>query len=465
MIQAIDIEEISGTAARFPDENPNPVMRVHIDGQLLYANRACVDDLKGWATNLNSDELLEGHDVFREAIKKRKHIHTDITCGDQTYTVSFAPVSGSEYVNIYALNSTDKKCAERALQSALVEVRQLKDRLQQENNYLKDEIRSTTGPDEIIGESDIQKQLMQKISQVAGTDATVLILGETGTGKELLARAIHARSRRCDEPLVKVNCAALPAGLIESELFGHEKGAFTGAVCRKAGRFEIADGGTIFLDEIGDLPLELQAKLLRVLQEGEIERVGSSKTMSVNVRVIAATNRNLGKSMSEGSFREDLYYRLNVFPVYSPPLRDRKEDIKVLAYHFLNKYCVKVGKRIHEISPDTLTRLQAYSWPGNVRELENIIERAIILTDGESLQFEDGFDFGFMPEGHNSQKTIRQVEEEMIENALEDSSWKIEGQNGAATRLGMAPSTLRERIKKYGIKQPRPREGINLISG
>lgn len=449
----------------FPDENPNPVMRIRNDGHLLYANPACDKYLKFWASNLYSDELLEGHDVFREVIKVGNHIRTDINCGGQNYSVSFAPVAGSDYVNIYALDITEKKCAERALQSALIEVRQLKNRLQQENSYLKDEIRSVNGSDEIIGNSKVQKQLLQKIAQVAVTDATVLILGETGTGKELLARAIHEGSHRSDQPLVKVNCAALPVGLIESELFGHEKGAFTGAISRKTGRFEIADGGTIFLDEIGDLPLELQAKLLRVLQESEIERVGSSHTISVNVRVIAATNRNLAQSIKDGYFREDLYYRLNVFPVQSPPLRERKDDIELLAYHFLNKYSVKVGKCIRDISVDVLTRLQNYSWPGNVRELENVIERAIILTDGPVLQVDDGFDFASVDELGNSRKTIREMEKEMIESALQDAQWKIEGQNGAATRLGMAPSTLRERIKKYGISRSESTDGISLISG
>lgn len=449
---------------KFPDENPNPVMRVSTDGRLLYANRASAPLLRHWAKNLGSDTTEEGHAVFRESIKTGKQYRTDINCGDCVYSVAFAPVVGSDYLNIYALDTTDKKYAEQALQSALVEVRELKNRLQQENRYLQDEIKAAHGSDEIIGNSEVQLRLLQKASQVADTDSTVLILGETGTGKELLARAIHAGSRRHDRPLVKVNCAALPSGLIESELFGHEKGAFTGAISRKTGRFEIANGGTIFLDEIGDLPLELQAKLLRVLQEGEIERVGSSQTIRVNVRIIAATNRNLPKSIGDGEFREDLFYRLNVFPVQCPPLRERKDDIVVLAYHFLNKYSVKIGKQIREIKPDVMARLQAYNWPGNVRELENVIERAIILTVGNSLQLDDSFDFNMSPEIPNGRKTIREVEQEMIQSALEDTEWKIEGQNGAATRLGMAPSTLRERIKKYGIQRPSSPTGMDYFS-
>ncbi len=439
---------------KFPDENPNPVMRVSTDGRLLYANRVCEPLLRHWAKNLESDETLEGYAVFKEAVRTRKQYRTDINCGDRNYSVVFAPVVGSDYLNIYALDTTDKKVAEQALQSALIEVRELKNRLQQENSYLQDEIKAVHGSDEIIGDSDVQARLLQKVAQVADTDATVLILGETGTGKELLARAIHAGSRRHDRPLVKVNCAALPSGLIESELFGHEKGAFTGAISRKTGRFEIANGGTIFLDEIGDLPLELQAKLLRVLQEGEIERVGSSQTIIVDVRVIAATNRNLMKSISDGEFREDLFYRLNVFPVQSPSLRERKSDIVVLAYHFLHKYCVKIGKHIKNIDSTVMARLRAYNWPGNIRELENVIERAIILTEGDSLQLDDSFEFGIGPDLPNNQRTIKEVEQEMIRTALEDTEWKIEGQFGAATRLGMAPSTLRERIKKYGIHRP-----------
>ena len=302
-----------------------------------------------------------------------------------------------------------------------------------------------------------RKKLLQKVGQVAKTDTTVLISGETGTGKELLARAIHAASRRQDRPLVKVNCAALPAGLIESELFGHEKGSFTGATARKIGRFELADGGTIFLDEIGDLALELQAKLLRVLQEGELERVGGNSTIRVNVRVIAATNRNLADSIAAGEFREDLFYRLNVFPIQSPPLRKRKNDIALLAHHFLQKYGAKIGKRFNAIDAPILARLQAYDWPGNVRELENIIERAIVLSEGPSLQLEEAFDLNVTPQRQlQGEKTIKEVEQEMMQNALEACGWKIEGASGAATRLGVAPSTLRERIKKYGLQRREP---------
>jgi len=351
------------------------------------------------------------------------------------------------------------------LKSALDEVHSLKNRLQEENDYLQEEIKQVHDSDEIIGHSEAQQKLLQKVAQVARTDATVLILGETGTGKELLARAIHAGSQRKTRPLVKVNCAALPASLIESELFGHEKGAFTGATSRKTGRFELANGGTIFLDEIGDLPLELQAKLLRVLQEGELERVGSSQTIHVDVRVIAATNRNLFESLNSREFREDLFYRLNVFPIMSPPLRERKDDIPVLAHHFLNKYSIKIGKRVNLIDKSVIAKLQSYDWPGNVRELENVIERGIILTEGRSLQLDEGFDHAMIKTDTNGQKTLKQVEQEMIMVALEDTQWKIEGHNGAANRLGMPPSTLRERIKKYGIHRPESETGAGFYTG
>lgn len=448
-------------SGKFPDDNPNPVMRLSKDGRLLYANRASELLLNCWNRITNEGLEDEGLEIFNKAIKKGQMDRTDIACGEHVYSMAFAPVAGSDYLNVYALDITDKKKAELALKSALEEVQILKNRLQQENHYLQDEIKQVHGSDEIIGDSDIQHKLLQKAAQVARTDATVLILGETGTGKELLARAIHAGSQRCDRPLVKVNCAALPSGLIESELFGHEKGAFTGAISRKIGRFEIANGGTIFLDEIGDLPLELQAKLLRVLQEGEIERVGSNLTMSVDVRVIAATNRNLASSISSGEFREDLFYRLNVFPIQSPPLRDRKNDIVMLAQHFLKKYSVKIGKAVNLMDDSVITKLQAYNWPGNVRELENVIERGIILSEGNTLQIDDSIDLDTTEPNSTGPKTLKEMEQDMIHLALEDADWKIEGRKGAASRLGMAPSTLRERIKKYGIKRSTSIAGIS----
>ena len=441
----------------FPDENPNPVMRLSKKGRLLYANHASQPLLQNWNQQVGESIRGGGMSMLCEAIESGIQQQEDFDCGDKVFTVVFAPVAGSDYVNLYALDTTGKKKIELALQTALDEVGLLKNRLQQENHYLQDEIKQVHGADAIIGNSKVQEKLLEKIGQVAKTDTTVLITGETGTGKELLARAIHAASQRKNRPLVKINCATLPAGLIENELFGHEKGAYTGATERKTGRFELANGGTIFLDEIGDLPLELQAKLLRVLQEGELERVGGNSTIYVDVRVIAATNRNLADSISAGEFREDLYYRLNVFPILSPPLRKRKNDIALLTNHFLQKYGVKIGKRFDSIEAPVLARLQAYNWPGNVRELENIIERAIILSEGPSLQLEEAFDLNLTSQNpQRTDKTIGEMEQEMMKNALEDCGWKIEGDGGAAARLGLAPSTLRERIKKYGLRRKAP---------
>lgn len=312
--------------------------------------------------------------------------------------------------------------------------------------------------------------MLTQIERVAATDATVLILGETGTGKELVARAVHELSRRKDHALVKVNCAALPASLIESELFGHEKGAFTGAVSQKAGRFELADGGTIFLDEIGELPVELQVKLLRVLQEHQFDRVGSNKARSVDVRVIAATNRDLEKLISAGAFRSDLFYRLNVFPIVVPPLRDRLEDIPELAWHFIEKHNAKLGRSIESIAPESLKALQSYSWPGNVRELENVIEREMIWSTGSRLELGDWFSHrnelleqaepksGPLSMGvgaHGTAPTdLRTAERDHILNALTRVGWRIEGQNGAASALGIAPSTLRSKMRRLGILRP-----------
>jgi transcriptional regulator with GAF, ATPase, and Fis domain len=436
----------------FPDENPNPVMRLSRQGQILYANRASAPLLKTWQQQVGDSIRGESLSILNEAVDSGSLRQADFACEGRMFTVVFAPLAGSDYLNVYALDTTEMKTVELALQSALDEIGQLKNRLQQENHYLQDEIKQVHSADAMIGDSEAQKKLLRKIGQVTNTDTTVLITGETGTGKELVARAIHAGSDR-KRPLVKVNCAALPVGLIESELFGHEKGAFTGAVSRKTGRFELADGGTIFLDEIGDLPLELQSKLLRVLQEGEIERVGGEHTIQVDVRVIAATNRILAQSISDGEFREDLFYRLNVFPITSPPLRNRKKDIAMLAHHFLRKYGKKIGKRIDTIDAPTLARLQAYNWPGNIRELENIIERALILSEGNTLQLDEAFDLNITPNERSGGRTIREVELEMMQSALEDCQWVIEGHGGAAKRLGVAPSTLRERIKKYGLQR------------
>jgi transcriptional regulator with GAF, ATPase, and Fis domain len=282
----------------------------------------------------------------------------------------------------------------------------------------------------------------------------VLILGETGTGKELIARAIHNLSRRREGPLIKVNCAALPTGLIESELFGHEKGAFSGALERRVGRFALADGGTIFLDEIGDISHEVQLRLLRVLQELEFEPVGSSRTQKVDVRVIAATHRDLEKAVADGAFRADLYYRLNVFPIRVPPLRERRDDVPMLAHYFAQKFAAKLGKRIEAIAPDTLRRLSDYPWPGNVRELENVIERAVILSAGATLEVEpELLPAPRAPAPAASATTLAELERQHTLDALERCGWVIEGPRGAAQALGLHPNTLRSRMKKLGLRR------------
>ncbi len=354
---------------------------------------------------------------------------------------------------------SERKKREEALRNALAEVEQLKERLQAENLYLRQEIKVSHNFEEIIGQGPAMTKAKRLIEQVAATDATVLILGETGVGKELFARAIHNLSWRRERPLIKVNCAALPSSLIESELFGHEKGAFTGATTRRAGRFELANGGTMFLDEIGELPLELQAKLLRVIQEGEFERLGGSQTISTDIRIVAATHRDLSKMILAGAFREDLFYRLNVFPVSVPALRDRREDIPQLVTHFVRKFAKQQGKTIESVPDHVQSALREYGWPGNIRELENVIERAVILSNHGTLRI-DGAIAVHEPnsphaEGAESpgpdRRTLEQVERTHILNVLKQTSGRIAGEHGAAVILDLHPNTLRSRMQKLGI--------------
>ena len=349
-----------------------------------------------------------------------------------------------------AIDITERKESEVALQTAHEELHQLKNQLEAENISLQQELQLDEKFGDIVGQSDAIRYVLFKINQVAPTDSTVLINGETGTGKELAARAIHGASTRKDRPLIKVNCGALSPTLIESELFGHEKGAFTGAVGRKQGRFELANGGTIFLDEIGELPLELQVKLLRVIQENEFERLGGSKTIKVDVRIIAATNRNLKLEVEHGTFREDLWYRLNVYPITMPPLRQRKEDIPLLVEHFVTTYAKKFGKAISSVSPRTMQNLEVHSWPGNIRELANVIERAVIHSQGNVLQVIDRFETVVT---EVPQQTLEEVERDYIIRTLENTGWRIEGKYGAAGILGLNPSTLRTRMLKLGIQR------------
>jgi formate hydrogenlyase transcriptional activator len=366
----------------------------------------------------------------------------------------------------------ERKHAEEELKRALAEVERLKERLEAENVYLREEVSAAHRHREIIGESEGIRKVLQQVEQVAGTDMTVLILGETGTGKELVARAVHERSERRERSLVKVNCSALPGELIESELFGHEKGAFTGATGRQVGRFELADGGTIFLDEVGDLPLKLQAKLLRVLQEGEFERLGSGKTIKVDVRVIAATNRNLAEAMQRGMFRLDLYYRLNVYPIQIPALRERREDIGLLAETFLGEVSRRLGRVFDPVPGEVLEVLRRYEWPGNVRELQNVIERAAVVSSGRRLQLPEAWgsaeDWKFAgnwpvpivetqrlhPRRSLEETSLDQVGKNYILRILEQTGWRVEGPKGAAIILGLNPSTLRSRMQKLGIRRP-----------
>ncbi len=349
---------------------------------------------------------------------------------------------------------SDLKQAEQKLKNALSEIEQLKNRLQAENVYLQEQVNLNHKFEDILGQSQPVKAVLRQVEQVAPTDTTVLILGETGTGKELFARALHHLSSRKNRTLVKVNCAALPANLIESELFGHEKGSFTGATARRIGRFELAHDGTIFLDELAELPLELQAKLLRVLQEGEIERLGDSKTIKINVRIIAATHRDLKQMVSEKTFREDLYYRLSVFPLTLPPLRDRQHDISLLVQWFISKYAQKMGKQINHIPQTVMDNLLSYNWPGNVRELENVIERAVILSPNQTLQISE-----LQNPQNNARddgkplRSLADMEKAHIINVLESTLWLISGEQGAASILEMHPNTLRSRMSKLGIRR------------
>jgi len=391
-----------------------------------------------------------------------------IAQGLRSYEASMVRCDGDKILAIVR-DITERKEAEESLTKALDEVQRLKNQLHEENVYLQEEIRVASNFGEIIGSSEALRRVLRQAEQVAPLNTTVSILGETGTGKELVAHAIHNLSGRQNHTLVKVNCAALPGTLIESELFGHEKGAFTGADARRTGRFEIANGGTIFLDEVGELPLDLQAKLLRVLEEGEFERVGGSHTVKVDVRVIAATNRNLEEEVRKGAFRSDLYYRLNIFPITLPPLRERKEDIPILVTHMVKQLSKKLGKTIDAIPQETMTKLRNYPWPGNVRELRNVIERAVIVTQGSKLRLIDDLDLqAFELQLHaqaavhngiadsvQAGETLEQTEYNLITRTLKSVHWRVEGPGGAAELLNLHPSTLRSKMRKLGIERPR----------
>ena len=364
------------------------------------------------------------------------------------------------------LENTERKRAEQALQenitalkSALDEIQVLKDQLYKENLALREEIDVNRMFEEIVGSSPALQTVLLRVAKVAPTDSTVLISGETGTGKELIARAIHKRSHRSSRAFVSVNCAAIPKDLIASELFGHEKGAFTGATQRRLGRFESADGGTIFLDEVGELPVEMQIALLRVLQEREFQRVGGNETLRTDVRVVAATNRDLNATIAEGKFREDLFYRLNVFPVEVPPLRERREDIPLLVEYFVDRYATQAGKKITGITKKSMELLQSYKWPGNIRELQNVIERSVIICESENLSVDESWLLRPLPVSDASTQPffekLATQEREMIEAALAESNGKVSGPSGAAAKLGIPQSTLDSKIKTLKINKQR----------
>ena len=350
---------------------------------------------------------------------------------------------------------TERKQREEELHAALAEVKRLKDQLHQENEYLRQEANTQLSQDKIVGQSPAIRRILAQLDQVAATDATVLLLGETGTGKEVIASAIHDRSARRERVMVRVNCAAIPTALIESELFGREKGAYTGALSRQIGRFELADNSTLFLDEVGELPVDVQVKLLRVLEEKRIERLGSSKPVKVDIRIIAATNKDLEKSVREGTFRKDLYYRLNVFPISVPSLRERREDLPQLVWTFIGEFSKTLGKNIESISSDSLEAIQHYGWPGNVRELRNVIERAMIISTGPGLKIEipTAKPPGIVNGATARSLTIKDTERDHILSVLEMTNWRVRGKNGAAEILAIHPSTLESRMTKLGISR------------
>jgi PAS domain S-box-containing protein len=423
---------------------------------LDFTGRSMKEELgEGWTRSVHPDDLdqclgiyssaFDAHVDFQMEYRLRRHDGEFRWVLDRGVPRFQSDGEFQGYIGS-CVDLTDSRRVAEELKRSYEEVKQLKERLQLESDYLQEEIRTEVKYDEIVGRSDELKKVFQKIEQVARTNSVVLITGETGTGKELIARAIHKQSNRSARVMVKVDCASLPATLIESELFGREKGAYTGALTKQIGRFETADGSTLFLDEVGELPLELQAKLLRAVQDGNFERLGSPKTVSVDTRVIAATHRDLAEEVRAGKFREDLYYRLNVFPIHVPPLRERADDIPLLVWAFVKDFEKKMGKRIDSIGKRGMQKLQSYAWPGNIRELRNVIEQSIILTNGNQLNLQ-------MPQPLTlvSSPTLRQAEYQHIVAVLKKTNWQIKGPNGAAQILGMNSSTLYSTMRRLGI--------------
>ena len=434
------------------------------DGKILYVNRAMreysglgvedvmADDFR--ARLVHPDDLERSQDERQHGLERGTPFELELRARRKDgqhrwFLIRYNPLRDEEG-RIIRWYSTGTDIDDR---------KRDEERIQKENLALREEIDHSSMFEEIVGSSDVIRKILTQVTKVAPSDSTVLVLGETGTGKELIARAIHKRSKRSSRAFITVNCAAIPASLIASELFGHEKGAFTGALQRRLGRFELADGGTIFLDEIGDLPAETQIGLLRVLQEREIERVGGSQSISVDVRVLAATNRDLKAAMAAGTFRQDLFYRLNVFPIQVPSLRERMDDIPLLVTYLIERYAKKAGKKIRNIQKETLELFQAYDWPGNIRELQNVIQRAIVLCDSETFSVDETW---LKPEGHRLSgsvvplgATLAEHEKEIIEAALADCGGQVSGPTGAAAKLGLPRQTLESKITALGINKNR----------
>jgi PAS domain S-box-containing protein len=480
-------QQLRASEARFRDlfENaPNAYLVVGTDGRILYANRRLaellgypVQELVGAVIHSFMPDTPAGKTRSLEVY--RKHLAGEAVSG---WELELRRKDGRPlWVNVWMEPGRGEDGSVQASRSFFVDItdrvlaERERARLQEQNVYLQEEIKSIQNCEQIIGRSQALMEVLANVGRVAPTDASVLVTGETGTGKELIARAIHSTSKRKDKPFIRVNCAALPSGLVESELFGHEKGAFSGAIARRLGRFELADGGTIFLDEIGELPADAQVKLLRVLQEREFDRVGGDTPIRVDVRVIAATNRDLLKEVQEKTFREDLFYRLNVFPILVPPLRERQDDIPLLVHFLVKKFALRIGKHLERVTPATMQRLMQYSWPGNIRELENVLERAAILATSDALEI--GPDLLPLPNLpppalqepqpepipskyllavpqptlDQRQPSLEAVERDYILTVLQQTNWVITGPRGAARLLDLHPSTLRNRMKKIGI--------------
>jgi len=442
------------------------------EGRLVYWNQA-VEEFYGYSpeelAGKPAAELIvpEERERLEEEVRRvmagetlkgvpHTHLFKDGTTVPHMATGGILTIDGTSYLTGLAVNVSELVTVQEELRKRLEEIEELRHRLEAENLYLQSEIELSSEHRNIVGKSRAIRETLAQVEQVAPTDSTVLILGETGTGKELVARRIHELSSRAGRPMIKVNCSALPASLVEAELFGREKGAYTGALSREPGRFELADGSTILLDEIGELPLELQAKLLRVLESGEFERVGCSRTLTVDVRILASTNRNLEEAVRQGTFRKDLYYRLAVFPIKVPPLRERREDVPLLVWHFVDLLATRMGKTITTVPRTAMERLAAYHWPGNVRELRNVIERSLILTRGEVLTLSLG-PGEEVAVGESGLVSLDEVQRRHILRALEMAGGRIKGRGGAAEILGVNPSTLRSRMERLGIEPPRNR--------